>query len=91
MTNVVAGPGKRPFPRYVMLVKTENESKLNLIIEAYETNKSNLSTILHKVQQIIDKSEYKDKYISMSYIQENPTVLNHKSLTYISINTLTDI
>ncbi len=69
----------------------EENDQLTIKADAYETNKSNLPNILPKIEQIISKSEHKDKFISMSYIQENPTVLNHKSLTKNAIKTLTDI
>jgi metal-dependent amidase/aminoacylase/carboxypeptidase family protein len=69
----------------------DNNNQLTLIASAYETNESNLADILPKIEQIIRKSEYNDKFISMSYIQENPTVLNHESLTKNAMNTLTNI
>lgn len=69
----------------------EDENEFSLVFEAYETNKSNLISIIPKIQKVINESEHKDKFISISYIQENPTVLNNQSLTYASIKTLTDI
>ena len=69
----------------------EDSDQLTIITEVYETNKSNLPNILPKIEQIISESKYKDKFISTSFIQENPTVLNHESLTKNAINTLTDI
>jgi len=69
----------------------EDNNELSIITEVYETNKSNLPNILPKIEQIISKSAYQDKFISTSFIQENPTVLNHKSLTENAINTLTNI
>ena len=50
-----------------------------------------MTNILPKIEQIINESEYKDKFISTSFIQENPTVLNDKQLTENAINTLIDI
>ena len=69
----------------------ENNNKIYLKAYLYETNKSNLPNILPKIEQIISNSEYKDKFISTSYIQENPTVLNDERLTNNAINTLTEI
>ncbi|MFK7747914.1 MAG: M20 family metallopeptidase [Kordia sp.] len=69
----------------------EDTNGLTIITEVYETNKSNTHDILPKIKEIISKSEYKDKFISMSFIQENPTVLNHKLLTKNAINTLTEV
>ena len=50
-----------------------------------------MPNILPKIEQIISKSVYKDKFISTSFIQENPTVLNDKRLTGNAMNTLRDI
>jgi len=69
----------------------EDNNQLDIKTYLYETNKSNLPNILPKIEEIISKSEYKDKFISTSFIQENPTVLNDKLLTENAINTLTDI
>ncbi len=69
----------------------EANNQLYLKAYLYETNKSNLPNILPKIEQIINNSEYRDKFISTSYIQENPTVLNDERLTNKAINTLTDI
>lgn len=69
----------------------EDNNGLTIITEVYETNKSNTHDILPKIKEIISKSKYKDKFISMSFIQENPTVLNHKLLTKNAINTLTQV
>lgn len=69
----------------------EDNNQLDIKAYFYETNKSNLPNILPKIEEIISKSEYKDKFISTSFIQENPTVLNDKLLTENAINTLTDI
>lgn len=69
----------------------EDANQFALIATVYETNKSNLPNILPKIEQIISESAYQDNFISASFIQENPTVLNHKSLTENAINTLTGI
>ena len=69
----------------------EDSNQLNIIASAYETNMQNLSNILPKIKQIISKSKYKNDFISTSFIQENPTVLNDTILTKNAINILTEI
>ncbi len=69
----------------------EDSDQLNIITSAYETNVLNLPNILPKIERIISESEYKDDFISTSFIQENPTVLNDMVLTKNAINILTDI
>ncbi|WP_204346597.1 M20 metallopeptidase family protein [Psychroserpens algicola] len=58
---------------------------------AYETDKSNLPNMLPDIEQIIRKTDYKDNFISTSFIQENPTVMNDEYLTKNAITTLTTI
>ncbi len=69
------------------------EDNNQLIIKAfvYETNKSKLPNILPQIEQVINTSDFKDHFISMSYIQENPTVLNDEILTNKAIKILNDI
>ena len=50
-----------------------------------------MEKIIPKIEEIIGNSIHKDKYISTSYIQENPTVLNDEPLTHKAINTLKEI
>ncbi|MFS4445430.1 M20 metallopeptidase family protein [Maribacter sp. 2307UL18-2] len=69
----------------------KDKNELVLTATIYETNKSRLADILPKIEQVISTSEHKDKFISMSYIQENPTVLNHKALTKQAVNTINHI
>ncbi|WP_223600939.1 M20 family metallopeptidase [Chryseobacterium sp. GVT01B] len=56
-----------------------NESFLETYL--YETNSSNLDKIIPGVQKIIEDSGYKDKLLSVSFIQGNPTVINDEKLT----------
>jgi len=72
-------------------VMEEDNNQLDIKAYIYETNKSNLPKILPKIEQVISKSAHKDKFVSTSFIQENPTVLNDKLLTGIAMNTLTNI
>lgn len=64
-----------------------------ILLEAnlYETNSSNLNDIIPKIKQVIEASNFKDKLLSVSFIQENPTVNNDKKLTAIAIKTLDSI
>ncbi|SDF60068.1 amidohydrolase [Cellulophaga baltica] len=72
-------------------VLEEDKNQLKIKAWLYETNKSNLSNILPKIEQIISNSEFKDKFMSTSYIQENPTVLNDEKLTDEATNILNDV
>jgi metal-dependent amidase/aminoacylase/carboxypeptidase family protein len=64
-----------------------------LFLEAYlyETNSSNLSDIIPKVKQVIADNGYKDQLLSVSFIQENPTVINDEKLTEIATKALKNI
>jgi metal-dependent amidase/aminoacylase/carboxypeptidase family protein len=64
-----------------------------LFLEAYlyETNSSNLKNIIPKITQVIESSNYKDKLISVSFTQENPTIMNDKKLTGLAVKTLDTI
>jgi metal-dependent amidase/aminoacylase/carboxypeptidase family protein len=61
-----------------------------LFLEAYlyETNASNLKNIIPEIKQLIDASNYKNQLLSISFIQENPTVMNDVQLTNSAIKTL---
>ena len=72
-------------------VLESDENKLNLKAYLYETNRANLEKILPKIEEIIGNSIHKDKYISATYIQENPTVFNDEYLTNKTMNILKEI
>lgn len=57
----------------------------------YETNAANLQYIIPKIEQFIATTGYKDQLLSISFIQENPTVFNDKNLTKSAIQTLQQI
>lgn len=57
----------------------------------YETNADNLKNIIPKIEKFIAGSSYKDQLVSVSFIQENPTVFNNERLTNKSIKTLNRI
>lgn len=69
---------------------SENDT---LFLEAnlYETNLSNLKGIIPEIKQVIEGSDYKNRLLSVSFVQENPTVINDKKLTAIAIKTLGEI
>lgn len=57
----------------------------------YETDQSHLTEIIPRVKKIIEDNGYKDQLLSLSFIQENPTVINDEKLTGIAIKTLDNI
>jgi metal-dependent amidase/aminoacylase/carboxypeptidase family protein len=64
-----------------------------LFLEAYlyETNSANLKDIIPKITQVIEANGHKDKLLSVSFIQENPTVINDEKLTDMAVKTLDNI
>jgi len=72
-------------------VMEQDSDQLRIKSFLYETNKSDIPKILPNIGQIINNSELNDHFISTSYIQENPTVLNHKGLTAKAINSINKI
>jgi len=62
-------------------------------IEAYlyETNSANLKNMILKFKQAVTASGYKDQLLSVSFIQENRTVMNNESLTNMATKTLKSI
>lgn len=67
--------------------RTKNET-LVLDFNLHETTASKLEGIISRVERVIDASGYKSQLVSVSYVQENPTVLNDASLTRFAIRTL---
>lgn len=67
--------------------RTQND-ELVLGFYVYETNASKLEGIISRVEGVIDASGHKSQLVSVSYVQENPTVLNNASLTRSGIRTL---
>ncbi|MDV3539784.1 amidohydrolase [Elizabethkingia anophelis] len=57
----------------------------------YETNADKLKEIIPQIRQVLETNGYKDQLLSVSYIQENPTVFNDKSLTNLATETLEKI
>ncbi|MDN5283761.1 MAG: amidohydrolase [Mucilaginibacter sp.] len=67
------------------------KGKLFLEAYLYETGQSNLEKIIPKVEHVIEEEGYKEKLLNISFIQENPTVVNNDKLTKIAIKTLNKI
>lgn len=73
------------------VVVDSDERQLYLKAYLYETDPSKLEHIVPKIEAIIGNSIHKEKFISASYIQENPTVINEEALTTQAVQTLTNI
>jgi metal-dependent amidase/aminoacylase/carboxypeptidase family protein len=59
--------------------------------ELYETDVARLKNIIPTVEQVIRDNNYASQVLSVKYIKENPTVLNHPNLTALAVNTLDDM
>jgi metal-dependent amidase/aminoacylase/carboxypeptidase family protein len=69
----------------------DKNGELFLQAYLYETNSSNLKNIIPKIKQLIEASNYKNQLLSISFIQENPTVINDEKLTNLAVKTLENI
>jgi metal-dependent amidase/aminoacylase/carboxypeptidase family protein len=67
--------------------RTEN-GELILDTYLYETTAANLVNIIPRIERTIETSGHKNQLLSVSYVQENPTILNDPKLTRLAINTL---
>lgn len=83
------------FQDYLIMDESfERYSKQNeIFLEAYlyETNSSHLKNIIPEIKQVIEINNFKDQLLSVSFVQENPTVINDKELTNDAVNTLNGI
>ncbi|MBB6330623.1 metal-dependent amidase/aminoacylase/carboxypeptidase family protein [Chryseobacterium sediminis] len=66
-----------------------NESFLEAYL--YETNSFNLDKIIPEVQKIVEDNGYKNQLLSISFVQENPTVINNEKLTTSAIEILQNL
>ncbi|RXM38296.1 amidohydrolase [Chryseobacterium sp. CH21] len=57
----------------------------------YETNASHLDQIIPAVQKIIVDNGYQNQLVSVSFVQENPTVINNEKLTRSAIEILQNL
>ncbi len=67
--------------------RTEN-GELILNTYLYETNAANLGSIIARIERTIEAGGHKNQLLSVSYVQENPTILNDPKLTRLAIDTL---
>lgn len=82
------------FKDYLIHDNFSNHSKNDtLFIESniYETDLANLKNIIPIIKQTIKDNGYKDQLLSVSFIRENPTVINDPQLTSISVKILDNI
>jgi metal-dependent amidase/aminoacylase/carboxypeptidase family protein len=61
-------------------IYSENE-ELFLDTYLYETDQSKLGKVIPQIEQLISAERYADKLLSVTFIQENPTVVNDRKLT----------
>jgi metal-dependent amidase/aminoacylase/carboxypeptidase family protein len=54
----------------------------------YETDQSKLGKVIPQIKQLISAERYADKLLSVTYIQENPTVVNDRKLTEEAIRVI---
>jgi metal-dependent amidase/aminoacylase/carboxypeptidase family protein len=54
----------------------------------YETTASNLGSIISRIEGAIEASGHKRQLLSVSYVQENPTIQNNEMLTRLAMHTL---
>ncbi len=57
----------------------------------YETTLANLGDIIPKVKQLIENNGYQDQLLSVSFVQENPTIVNDEKLTDLTTKALKNI
>jgi metal-dependent amidase/aminoacylase/carboxypeptidase family protein len=80
------------FQDYLIMDANFNQRTENgvLVLETYlyETTAANLGDIIARIERAIDAGGHKSQLLSVSYVQENPTVLNDATLTKLAIDTL---
>ncbi|WP_432713022.1 M20 metallopeptidase family protein [Pedobacter sp.] len=54
----------------------------------YETDQSKLGKLIPKIEQLIREEKYANKLLSVSFVQENPTVVNDENLTKEAIKVI---
>lgn len=68
-------------------IYSENE-ELFLDTYLYETDQLKLGKIIPQIEQLISAERYADKLVSVTFIQENPTVINDRKLTKEAIKAI---
>jgi metal-dependent amidase/aminoacylase/carboxypeptidase family protein len=80
------------FQDYLIMDPTFNtrteSAELVLDTYLYETTAANLVNIIPRIERAIEASGHKSQLLSVSYVQENPTVLNDPKLTRFAIGTM---
>ena len=71
-------------------IHAEND-KLYMDAQLYETDSVRLKNIIPTIKQVIKDQNYSSRLTSVSYIAENPIVINDPQLTTGSINALDNI
>ncbi|SHE55563.1 M20 metallopeptidase family protein [Pedobacter caeni] len=69
---------------------TKNNT-LSLQAYLYETDSTKLKDLIPKIKQVVEESGYKDQLLSISFVQDNPTVINDEKLTNAASKTLQKI
>ncbi|MFZ4928973.1 M20 metallopeptidase family protein [Chryseobacterium sp. Mn2064] len=59
--------------------------------DLYETNASRLDQIIPDIKKAIEDNGYKDQLVSISFIQENPTVINNEKLAVAATDILQNL
>ncbi|CAM4309033.1 amidohydrolase [Pedobacter westerhofensis] len=67
------------------------QDKLFLEAYLYETRQANIQNIIPEIKRLISAQKLDEKLLSVSFIQENPTVVNDEKLTAKAIKTLSGI
>ncbi|HQR92165.1 MAG TPA: amidohydrolase [Sediminibacterium sp.] len=75
----------QPFSNYI------EQNERILATDLYETNAANLVKIIPTIKQLIGQSKHASKLLSVSFIQENPTIQNNPSLTKFAISSIDEI
>lgn len=82
------------FKNYLIMDEFNRYTKNDQIfLEAYlyETDRANLQKIIPRVKQLVMANIDKEKLVSVSFVQENPTVLNNELLAQKARKTLSKI
>lgn len=83
------------FKNYMLVDQSFNiySNKDETVLEGYlyETDASNLDTIIPRIEKLIREEKYGEQLVSVSFSQQNPTVLNDKNLTSEAVKTLNNI
>ena len=71
-----------------LIATRSRQGSVHLEADLYETNAANLASIIPRVTQAIDASGHGSQLLAVTYIQQNPTVLNDEALTRAAVQTI---